>query len=264
MFKTFPRLRTASLLLAAVVCAVAGAACGPTDSQDALAVPTKHPLDPLTASEYVAIVELLREEGYVDLATLYPLITLEEPAKVDVLRWQPGDAISRRAFLIVKKGADTFEAVVDISGATVASWQQVEGVEPGILLSEEWTNAQRIVRADADWRAAIQRRGIEDVGGVVCVPHTAGYFGVTEERGRRLVKVGCYDSRGIRNFWSRPIEGLTVVVDHNSHEVVRVIDTGVVPIPSGPGDFDEDSVDARREPTRPMQIVTAGGAQLRA
>ena len=259
MFKTFPQLQTVYLLLAAVVCAVVGAACGPTDSQDALAAPTKHPLDPLTASEYVATVELLREEGYVDYATLYPLITLEEPAKADVLRWQPGDAITRRAFLIVKKGADTFEAVVDISRGAVASWQRVEGVEPNILLSEEWTNAQRIVRADADWRAAIRRRGIEDVDGVVCVPHTAGYFGVAEETGRRLVKVSCYDSRGIRNFWSRPIEGLTVVVDHNSHEVVRVIDTGVVPIPRAPGDFDEDSVDTRREPTRPMQIVQPEG-----
>ena len=188
MFKAFPHLRTAYLLLAAVVYAVVGAACGPTNSQDALAAPTMHPLDPLTASEYVAVVELLREEGCVDYATLYPLITLEEPAKADVLRWQPGDMISRRAFLIVKKGPDTFEAVVDISKGAVASWQTVERVEPNILLSEEWTNAQRIVRADTDWRPAIRRRGIEDVGGVVCVPHTAGYFGVAEERGRRLVR----------------------------------------------------------------------------
>ena len=75
----------------------------------------EHPLDPLAAEEYTAAVSTLKEAAYTDLKSRYPLITLEEPPKDDVLKCTPGDETSRRAFVIVKKGPETFEAVVDVS-----------------------------------------------------------------------------------------------------------------------------------------------------
>ena len=223
----------------------------------------KHPLDPLTAREYSAVITLLKERSYVDEVSLYPLVTLDEPAKADVLQWEPGNAVQRRAFVIVKKRSQTFEAVVDITRGKVASWKEVKGVEPGILLSEEWTNAQRIVQANRSWQEAVRKRGITNFRDVVCIPHTVGYYGIEEEEGRRLVKVTSYDSRGTKNFWGRPIEGLIAVVDHHKREVVKLIDTGVVPVPKAPVDFDENSVGKLREPAHPISIEQPQGPSFK-
>ncbi len=220
----------------------------------------RHPMDPLTAREYAAVITALKKDNYVDNSSRYSLITLDEPAKAKVLKWKPGDAVPRQAFVIVKKGPQTFEAVVDITRGKVVSWKQVKGVEPAILLTEEWTNAQQIVRANPKWQAAIRKRGIHNFqDDVVCIPHTVGYHGIAEEEGHRLVKVTCYDSRGTKNFWGRPIEGLIAVIDHNKREVVRLIDTGVVPVPSAPIDFDENSVGKLREPPNAISIVQPQG-----
>ncbi|MCZ6672064.1 MAG: primary-amine oxidase [Verrucomicrobia bacterium] len=223
----------------------------------------RHPMDPLTTQEYSSVITVLREGNYVDEAGLYPLITLHEPSKAEVWRWIPGEALPRQAFVIVKKGPQTFEAVVDITCRKVVSWKEVKGFEPGILLSEEWLFAQRIVRANQKWQEAIRKRGITDFLDVVCIPHTVGYYGTAEEEGRRLVKVVCFESSGTKNFWGRPIEGLIAVVDYHKGEVVRVIDNGIVPIPKSPVDFDEHSVGKLREPPNPISISQLQGPSFK-
>ncbi len=206
----------------------------------------RHPMDPLTAKEYAAIVPALKEKNYVDENSRYHLITLEELPKTTVLQWKPraSDVVSRRAFVIARNGSQTFEGIVDVTDTKkgkVISWEQVEDVQPGILLSEEWTNAQQIVQADRDWQAAIRTRGINNLDHVVCVPHTIGYYGLAKEADHRLVKVTCYNSEGTKNFWARPIEGLIAVVDQDKHKVIELIDTGIVPVPKAPITFSQDS-----------------------
>ena len=95
----------------------------------------RHPLDPLTAAEYFTVVKTLHEENHVDDGSRYPLITLHEPAKQQVLQWQPDQPISRQAFVIVKKGSLTFEAVVDIQKRRVTSWKHIKDVQTSILLA---------------------------------------------------------------------------------------------------------------------------------
>ena len=218
-----------------------------------------HPMDPLSPEEYSAVVRALNEEGYVDRTALYPLITLEEPSKQDVLAWSPEDPASRRAFAIVKKGPQTFEAVVDTVEASVVTWTEVEDVQPGLLPTVEWSLAQIIVQASREWQAVVRSRGIEDLRDVVCVPNTAGFFGIEEEKGRRLVKVACYAPSGAANYWGRPIEGLTAVVDLDRRELIELIDSGPVPIPTGAVDLDEASVGDLREAPNPISFVQPGG-----
>lgn len=219
--------------------------------QPAAADAPRHPLDPLTAAEYQAAVAALRRANHVDEHSRYPMITLQEPPKAEVWSWQPGQPVRRAAFLVVKQGAQTFEAVVDLSDDRVVSWREVKGVQPGLLL-EEWTAAQEIVLAHPDWQAAVRQRGITNLDGIVCVPLTVGYYGLAEEEGRRLFKVPCFDGRGTKNFWARPIEGLTAVVDINRRAVIKLIDTGVVPIPQAPADLDPAAVGALRPAPTPL------------
>ena len=162
--------------------------------------------------------------------------------------------MNRKAFVIAKKAGETFEAIVDISAGEVLSWQQIEGVQPGILLTEEWNAAQFLVRRSAEWRQAVRKRGIENLAEVICIPLTAGYYGIAEEEGHRLVKLACYDSAGVKNFWGRPIEGLTTIFDLNRREVARVIDTGVRPVPKGPVDLDTESVGKIRTPAKSISM----------
>ena len=56
------------------------------------AQPVHHPLDPLTAEEYTAAVALLKAANHVNDDSRYPMITLHEPVKSEVLQvetWGP-------------------------------------------------------------------------------------------------------------------------------------------------------------------------------
>ena len=220
-------------------------------------------MDPLTAGEYSAVLEILKAASVVGAASLYALVTLQEPAKSQVLTWKVGEKVNRAAFVIVKRGSETFESIVDLTNRRVVDWKQIPDVQPGMLLSQEYNFIQMLVLGHPEWRSAIRERGIENLRDVVCQPFTVGYFGLAEEEGRRLFKVVCYDSSGISNFWGRPLEGLTAVVDPDRREVVRIIDTGRVPIPKAPVDFDQESVGRLRKAPHPIVYQQAGGPGFR-
>jgi Cu2+-containing amine oxidase len=61
-------------------------------------------------------------------------------------------------------------------------------------------------------QAALKRRGIADPNSVSCFVNTPGYFGNADEEGRRLFRVECSQSFGVRKD-AGPISGLTVVWD---------------------------------------------------
>src|SRR4051812_41722148 len=46
-----------------------------------------HPLEPLSTNELRAAVEILLKESKVTTNTLFPIVTLQEPAKEKVLSW---------------------------------------------------------------------------------------------------------------------------------------------------------------------------------
>jgi primary-amine oxidase len=263
MLKKVQLKKAHQILLVVVVIASVGILLTVLDGQHLASAANSHPMDPLTTEELSAVTRTLAEENLVGSTDLYSLITLEEPPKEDVLKWKPGDPVSRLAFAIVKKGPETFEAIVDTIGGKVLSWKQVEDVQTGLLPTVEWNLVQTIVRGNQEWQAAARKRGIENFREVICVPNTVGYFAIAEEEGHRLVKVVCYSSSGSNNYWGRPIEGLIAVVDLNTRELVKLIDTGVVPVPTAPADFDENSVGSLREPPNPISIEQSEGPSFK-
>lgn len=223
----------------------------------------RHPLDPLNISEYLTILTTLSGARRVDSSSRYALITLQEPPKAEVMQWKPGDSATRRAFVIVKKGSQTFEAIVDLGQGKIISWQHVKGVQPGILLTDEWNAAQRIVKADPDWQSMLRRRGIKNIRDIVCVPHTIGNFGAAQEAQNRLVNVTCFDSHGTSNYWAHPIEGVIATVDLNKHAIVGLTDTGMVPIPKAFAKFDQKSVGNLRIPVHGISITQPKGPSFK-
>jgi primary-amine oxidase len=229
--------RHALLTIAATVCGAIGGAA--------------HPLDALTAEEIHAAVQILRAEGRIDAATRFSLIDLDEPVKAEMLAWRPPESLPRRAFVVARHDRVVYEGVVDLAARQVARWQRIPDVQSSILV-EEWDIAQAVTKADAAWQAAMRRRGYDRtaVETLFCAPLSAGYVSDPAEAGRRLLRVACFDPAGARAIvWGRPIEGVTATVDLDAQKVIRVIDTGVVPM-------SRDAPPALRRPAKPLPRPT--------
>ncbi|MDO6804782.1 hypothetical protein Q4595_20190, partial [Wenyingzhuangia sp. 1_MG-2023] len=113
----------------------------------------------------------------------FPYLQLEEPPKAEVLAFEAGKAFSRRVFATVldKSNGAMFEAMVDLVAETVTDWQQLDPEVTGQapIMIEEFFTCVDIVQNDADWRAAVKRRGLTDadIENIQIDPWSFGYFG---------------------------------------------------------------------------------------
>ena len=95
---------------------------------------------------------------------------------------------------------------------------------------EDMTTATVVPLVSAEFNRTIVDRGV-DLRDLACLPISLGWYGEAEE-GRRLIKVQCYSMKDTINFYMRPIEGLTVLVDLDTKQVVEISDNGKsIPIP---------------------------------
>ena len=154
-----PRLDLASTIVTMLLALIILAGCNPQSSTQQPKPPIPHLLDPLTADEYTQTVALLRAADHINDASRFPSIDLLDPTKASVLAWQPGDDFARTAFAVVKQGPQTFEAVVDLSNASVTSWTEIRGVQPSLLLSEILSVAEILGKND-QFVAALAARGL--------------------------------------------------------------------------------------------------------
>jgi primary-amine oxidase len=226
-------------------------------SQGGAAAATVHPLDPLTPDEIRTAVQAARGDGRLATAA-FPSITLQEPAKADMLAWQPGHVLARQVRMQAMTVDRTYELVIELTTKRIASVVERTGVEPSIMLSE--IDAVKLVLSNAEFAAGLQKRGVTDLTRVFCAPFTAGFYGKPEHQGKRLVKVGCFDTRrSTTNLFAWPIERLYALVDLRRREVLSVTDYGVVPIAEGDYNYTEAAVGGLRDPRKPTMLAQPGG-----
>lgn len=218
------------------------------------AVAQDHPLDPLTGGELKTMVRVLKAESRLPKGTLYPIATLNEPPKKEVLAWHPGDPLKREAFVVAldREANKTYEVVVDLKNENVKSFKLVPGVQPGVLI-EEFSSPREIVRKDPRVLAALKERGIEDIENVQIDTWGAGLLDDDDRKtGARLLRcLFYYRPPGHKNPHHRPIEGMVALVDLAKKEVVKFVDTGAVPVveTSKKGELDEkDQPSLRKQP----------------
>ena len=216
----------------------------------ALGASVVHPLDALTAGEISTARSIILEDkvraGEVDFVYL----SLAPPPKSTVLEWREGDPVPRAAFFALRENRKVYEGTVDLDAGRVLRREWVPDVQSRIIL-RDYGRADAIIKGHLPWQEAMRKRGFASFDEIRNVHYSAGNFGSLEEAGRRLLHAVSYDAREKTNFWGRPIEGVFIIVDLDSGEVVRMVDTGVVPIPDAKADFDEESVGTLREiPTR--------------
>ena len=132
-----------------------------------------------------------------------------DPREDEVLNFKPGAQMRREAFAIIyERASNTIsEAVVDLNNRSVLSWQALPGVQPAVMF-EEFFLVPDIVRADPRWQEAMVKRGIKDFDQVQIDPWSAGYYGLPDEDGIRVVRGLSYYRGSAQNAYARPIEGV--------------------------------------------------------
>jgi primary-amine oxidase len=236
-------------------------ASGPAATPSASPASAVHPLDPLTADEIRIAVEVAKTDARLSAAA-FPSVALQEPAKTDVIAWRPGRTVVRHAHVQAMTADRTYELVVDVAGRRVLAANERTGVEPSITLAEIF--ATKVVLSNEDFKAGLRKRGITDLSKVFCAPFSAGYYGNPAYEGKRLVKVGCFDTqRSTTNVFGWPIERLYALVDLRKNEVLSVTDYGVVPRAAGDLNYDERSIGALRDPRKPTLLSQPSGKNFR-
>ena len=201
----------------------------------------QHPLDPLSWQEHWTLLEVLNQDGKLDSETRFSMVNLQEPDKKSVWNWSEELTIPRSAYALVRQKEKSYKAVVDLNARTITSWEELLDVQPN-WIGEEFGSVIEAVKKHPDFIAAMKKRGIEDMTFIDCLCIPPGYYGTEEDTGRRVGHVHCNDVRGVRNIWTRGIEGLTAVVDMHEKKVIRIVDQGVVDVPTVSADYDQDAI----------------------
>ena len=238
------------------------------DTLFAPAVPA-HPLEPLRGEEIAAAIGILRASGRIGDKARFVLVTLQEPPKDAVLAWTPGADVPREAAVQVLDNADgrAYEAVVSLTDNAIARWEHIPGVQPSLML-DEFFECEEAVKADPQFQAALAKRGVRDMSLVMVDPWSAGWYGaesVSTENRRILRALAWVRAAPGDNGYAHPIEGVAVLFDLNTQQVVEIVDTGVVPIPPQPGNYAREFVDEFSESgefradLRPFEVVQPDG-----
>lgn len=226
----------------------------------AFAALPSHPLEPLSAAEITDAVSVVKSSRSLGDDTFFPYVALREPPKAEVLAWKPGEPFRREADLVVfnRDANQTAEAVVDLTGKTLVSWTPRPGTQPNVMLSE-FDEFPAVVRADARWRGAMTKRGL-DPDKLWVDLWAAGPMSPSEQAtGHRLLRALAYVREGNKNPYAHPVEGVVGVLDATTRKMIDVVDTGIVPVATAPGDFDSASLPAERPGLKPLVISQPDG-----
>lgn len=258
-------LSASAMIAGSVGFAEAAVAAEPKDERpsDTTGPQPVHPLDPLTPSEISAAVEIVRREKKVDDHWRFVTVTLREPPKSSGMPTGE-NPIPRRAFLILidRPRAVSYEAIVDLVTGKLESFQQLPvEIQPSITL-DEFEECEAAIKRSPEFLAVLKKRGVDDVALVMVDPWSAGMYGTerTSEKGTRLSRALCFiRSEANDNGYARPLDGVIVVVDLNSMQVLRIEDYGVTPLPPESGNWHRSYLKDMRTDLKPLQISQPDG-----
>ncbi|MBE9007421.1 primary-amine oxidase [Fortiea sp. LEGE XX443] len=220
-----------------------------------------HPLTSLTEVEITTAVAVIQKEKALSDMAVFPVVTLQEPNKNEVLNFSPGKLFQRKAFLVIYERSQnkTYEGVVDLQTQSLTSWKEIPHAQPA-LVNSEYELANHAVKADSRWQKAMQKRGITNFDDVKINCWSSGILSKQEEAaGNRFCRALSY-YRGDRwNYYSSPIEGVLATVNLNTGQVASFIDRGVIPISQENWNYDIKSLGKLLIPPKALKILQPNG-----
>ncbi|MEP7217933.1 MAG: primary-amine oxidase [Bacteroidota bacterium] len=219
-----------------------------------------HPLDPLSADEITSTTRIIRASPGFPADALFSTIVLHEPPKESVLAFRAGMPFERRAFAIVmdRPNNRTYEGIVDLRAGQLLSWKEIPGVQPQVFVVE-YNTVPAIVKADPRWREAMRRRNIDPDSTQI---DTWAAGDVPREYHGRLLRALTYYKGNAFNFYGRPIEGVSAIVDMNTRSVIEFHDAPIRPLPPRSQELDTASIGQQRTAPKPLVITQSEGASF--
>jgi primary-amine oxidase len=236
-------------------------------AQTTSAASARHPLDPLTPDEIRLAVETIRRERRLADTVRFVTVTLQEPPKDALLHNGGPRKAAREAFLVLLDNVTGrgYESVIDLSARSVKRYEALpEGTQPSIMVDEFLECEEAVKRAPA-FRAALKKRGVDDVNLVMVDAWSAGHYGnePPEDRFKRLSRALCWvRSEAADNGYARPLEGIVAVVDLNRKELLRLEDYGAVPLPPRAGNWSRSYMKETRAGLKPLQVSQSSGSSF--
>lgn len=224
-----------------------------------------HPLAPLSVDEQDRAFAAIRALPAFAAGLRVASIEAREPDKADYLVWRDADGPrpKREAFaVIVDLGTGRGNEVVvalDAEDAVVVGHTVLPAEVQPAVHGDEFFLAGDVVRADAEYIAALAKRGIDDPSLVHVEAWSAGSF---EEQGRRLVRALSWlrDGSTADNFYARPLGGLVAVVDLVAMQVVRLDDHFPgLPAPAVVAAYHDGAGSPYRDDVKPLHITQPDG-----
>ncbi|MBD2512905.1 primary-amine oxidase [Nostoc muscorum FACHB-395] len=226
-----------------------------------------HPLTSLTEAEISTAVSVIQKEKTLSEMAAFPLIALQEPDKEEVLKFTPGKAFGRKAFLVIYERSQnkTYEGIVDLKSKTLTSWKEIPSVQPAIVASE-YELATQAFKSDPRWQTAMRKRGITDFNQVKISCWSPGILSKQEEvAGNRLCR-GLFYYKGESdrwNYYGSPIEGILGTVNLNTGKISSFVDRGIVPFSKENWNYDIKSLGKLLSPLKALKILQPNGASFR-
>lgn len=229
-----------------------------------------HPLDPLSAEEFSRASAVLAREHGVAAGWRFASIELVEPPRQQITDFERDGTVSERfARLVVLHKAEnaTYTAVVSLTDERVLEFTHVPGVQANFTV-DEWDEADAALRVHPDVIAALARRGITDLDLVFIDTWTYGDAVIPDEyHGRRLGWCDIWVRASAEaNPYAGPVNGLHLVLDVNTMELLEIEDSFTVDPPEIMGEYVPHLVPERirsqsaRPPRKPLDIVQPEGA----
>ncbi len=220
-----------------------------------------HPLNPLTADEINAAVNVIKASDSYKKSLRFTQISLKEPDKAKVWNWVYGQkqAFERTANVVMLDGKKVIEGEVDLAAKKLVSWKEIEGAH-GMVILDDFQTVQTAIEESKEYADALGKRGIDDVKKAVATPLTVGYFNEADglKQDLRLLKVVSYLDVGDGNYWAHPIENLVAIVDLEQKKVIKIEDAGVIPVPLKPTPYDGRNQQVKQN-VKPLATVEPQG-----
>ncbi|GAA6622052.1 primary-amine oxidase [Scytonema sp. NUACC26] len=220
-----------------------------------------HPLTPLTELEIKTAVSVIKKEKPLTEMAAFPILTLQEPDKTEVLNFKPNRPFQRQAFIVIyeQKQNKTYEAVVDLKTKTLSSWKEIPDVQPAMFFSE-YELAAKIVKSDPRWQQAMRKRSLTNFQQVTVSCWAPGILSQEEhETGDRLCRGLSYYKGNNWNYFGSPIEGVLATVNLNTRKVTSFFDNGVVPFSKQNWNYDPKTLGKLQQSLKRLTIQQPNG-----
>ncbi|MDA0713263.1 MAG: hypothetical protein O2897_04670 [bacterium] len=142
-----------------------------------------------------------------------------------------------KAVIVHHEKQENLELVLDIGLGQIISRKQILNGQPS-MIEADMTLMESLLRSDERFKTALERRGLDDETKIHIDPWAMGdsrFENINLDH--RLFRCVFYYTGESQNPFSRPIEGLSAILDLTDIKVAEFVDTGVVPIAKEAHDF---------------------------